>query len=338
MRHFSIVFFIVFSTGAFAQNSYTNSLLTDQDFIQKLTKRDRDGDGVPNKKDRCPDIAGLANLLGCPDRDSDGIADDKDSCPDFYAPEHSNGCPDTDGDGLLDKDDNCPEAAGGIALDGCPDYDGDGVVDIRDFCPTIPGIKSLSGCPDSDGDGIIDVEDNCPFVSGSSLAAGCPFEIPLVEDILLADDDTPQPKKPKKVLLPSRNAPSELPNPRLTAFAEKGVSGTQLFLVKILKYDEMNTEPMEVSVPVLEEVVSILENNASQKIQINSFTTGEDEPQINKRLAAKRAKVILDFLVKKGIDPRRMKASSFGKTISDTSNTYKSARRVELILFTEISL
>ena len=35
---------------------------------------DRDGDGVLDGVDRCPDTKGLASLQGCPDRDGNGIA------------------------------------------------------------------------------------------------------------------------------------------------------------------------------------------------------------------------------------------------------------------------
>ena len=137
-------------------------------------KKDRDGDGVSDKKDACPDVPGLVELEGCPDRDSDGITDKKDRCPDVAGPMDLKGCPDTDGDGLVDMDDKCPETPGGAALEGCPDTDGDGVIDMDDACPNTPGIVSMSGCPDSDGDGVVDAEDACPDVAGTTLTGGCP--------------------------------------------------------------------------------------------------------------------------------------------------------------------
>ncbi|MFL5300162.1 MAG: OmpA family protein [Anaeromyxobacteraceae bacterium] len=54
---------------------------------------DRDGDGVPDDRDRCPDEPGPAELDGCPDRDGDGIADLDDKCPDAPGPPQSDGCP-----------------------------------------------------------------------------------------------------------------------------------------------------------------------------------------------------------------------------------------------------
>ncbi|HEX7624398.1 MAG TPA: OmpA family protein [Anaeromyxobacteraceae bacterium] len=54
---------------------------------------DRDGDGIPDDQDRCPDQPGPAELEGCPDRDGDGIPDIDDKCPDQPGlPEHD-GCP-----------------------------------------------------------------------------------------------------------------------------------------------------------------------------------------------------------------------------------------------------
>jgi hypothetical protein len=60
------------------------------------------------------DVFGLAALKGCPDTDKDGVADKDDKCPTVAGPKENAGCPwpDTDGDGVLDKDDKCPEVKG----------------------------------------------------------------------------------------------------------------------------------------------------------------------------------------------------------------------------------
>ncbi len=54
---------------------------------------DRDGDGVPDAEDRCPDEPGPKELEGCPDRDSDGVPDIDDKCPDEPGPAQNEGCP-----------------------------------------------------------------------------------------------------------------------------------------------------------------------------------------------------------------------------------------------------
>lgn len=102
-----------------------------------LLPGDRDGDGIRDSKDRCPDdpedFDGFEDSDGCPDldNDKDGIPDAEDQCPnepeDFDGFEDSDGCPDpdNDGDGILDVDDKCPnepENFNGIDdEDGCPD-------------------------------------------------------------------------------------------------------------------------------------------------------------------------------------------------------------------------
>ncbi|MEO6540193.1 MAG: thrombospondin type 3 repeat-containing protein, partial [Ferruginibacter sp.] len=76
--------------------------------------KDRDGDGVLDVDDKCPDVPGLASLQGCPDRDGDGIADADDKCPDVAGLARYQGCPipDTDGDGINDEVDKCPTVPG----------------------------------------------------------------------------------------------------------------------------------------------------------------------------------------------------------------------------------
>jgi len=54
---------------------------------------DRDGDGVPDDDDLCPDEPGPAELDGCPDRDGDGIPDHEDRCPGEPGPAENEGCP-----------------------------------------------------------------------------------------------------------------------------------------------------------------------------------------------------------------------------------------------------
>lgn len=108
---------------------------------------DRDGDGILDTEDRCPDDPGLSAYRGCPDRDNDGIPDVDDKCPDEPGVESFQGCPDTDGDGIIDSKDKCPKEAGLAEYEGCPDTDGDKIPDYQDKCPKTPGIPEEMGCP-----------------------------------------------------------------------------------------------------------------------------------------------------------------------------------------------
>jgi OOP family OmpA-OmpF porin len=66
--------------------------------------KDRDGDGILDADDACPDVKGIADpdpkKNGCPppvDTDHDGIIDDEDACPTEKGPRNEdpkkNGCP-----------------------------------------------------------------------------------------------------------------------------------------------------------------------------------------------------------------------------------------------------
>jgi hypothetical protein len=120
----------------------------------RVAHRDRDGDGIVDRHDRCPlepeDHDGFQDDDGCPDpdNDGDGIPDAVDRCP--LEPE--------DHDGFQD-DDGCPD----------PDNDGDGIPDAVDRCPLEP--ETPNGWQDDDG-----CPDELPVVlQGRVLAGGAPL-------------------------------------------------------------------------------------------------------------------------------------------------------------------
>ena len=61
-----------------------------------MASGDRDGDGISDLLDKCPDEPGLLKNEGCPisDRDGDGLTDNIDACPDQPGPVENQGCPD----------------------------------------------------------------------------------------------------------------------------------------------------------------------------------------------------------------------------------------------------
>jgi outer membrane protein OmpA-like peptidoglycan-associated protein len=111
------------------------------------TSKDTDGDGIFDKEDKCPTVAGIKAFNGCPDTDADGIQDSEDKCPTIAGVKEFNGCADTDADGVQDSEDDCPTVKGLPALKGCPDTDGDGVADKNDKCIDRPGPVDNDGCP-----------------------------------------------------------------------------------------------------------------------------------------------------------------------------------------------
>jgi thermitase len=163
---------------------------------------DRDGDGVADVADNCPDTVnpdqapgqpetpeGAACEEGAPpsDADDDGVEDPVDECR-YEASENSSiGCPgasdDADGDGQPDAVDRCPGSDPNSVpplVTGCPDGDGDGLANLDDNCPAAAnpaqgdadddGVGDVCE-PDSDGDGWIDDVDNCPAVANNQSDA-----------------------------------------------------------------------------------------------------------------------------------------------------------------------
>jgi OmpA-OmpF porin, OOP family len=122
-----------------------------------FTRKDSDGDGVPDDIDKCPGTPKGVRVdeFGCPiDSDHDGVPDYLDKCPDTPAgvKVDSTGCPlDSDHDGVPDYKDKCSNTPAGVQVDsdGCPlDSDHDGVPDYLDKCPnTAPGVAvDKDGC------------------------------------------------------------------------------------------------------------------------------------------------------------------------------------------------
>ena len=107
--------------------------------VIKFGAKDTDKDGIPDKDDACPEVAGLKEFNGCPDTDGDGVPDKDDKCPDVAGPAENGGCPwpDTDGDGVLDKDDQCPNEAGPASNNGCPEPNDDDQKRLNQYAKTI---------------------------------------------------------------------------------------------------------------------------------------------------------------------------------------------------------
>ena len=247
-----------------------------------MGKKDRDHDGVSDKKDKCPDVFGLAKFNGCPDTDGDGIPDDQDSCVLIPGLAKFNGCPDTDGDGTPDKTDECPLVAGPISLHGCPDRDGDGIVDKDDQCPDVPGSLLYHGCPDTDGDGVIDKDDKCPTVAGPASNQGCPEE-------------------------PVKATPVE------------PIDNNMDISTPIL-FDVNMTTIHESSYPLIEKAATELNRNKNMNLTIDGHADATGPESINKPLSLGRANAVKTQLVKRGVSAKRIRAIGHGSSEPAASN------------------
>jgi outer membrane protein OmpA-like peptidoglycan-associated protein len=276
--------------------------------------KDKDKDGVADKRDDCPEIPGPKFFHGCPDRDGDSIIDAKDKCPDDKGLAKYDGCPDRDGDGLIDRDDVCPDQAGKMELKGCPDRDGDGVADKDDACPDTKGLEAFHGCPDTDGDGISDNNDACPTVAGPAETNGCPDK----DHDGVVDDKDKCPDVPG----PASNEGCPLKLSSLNVDKIQFKTGTYV----------ITTE----SYQILDEAVEVL--NADQEVVLHivghADITGSS--RLNKRLSKQRAEAVKKYFVKKGVSVDRLftdgRSSDEPIDSNETKDGRAKNRRVEMSL------
>jgi OOP family OmpA-OmpF porin len=289
---------------------------------------DRDGDGIVDAEDACPEELGVRSAEptknGCPaitapsDRDGDGIIDAEDACPEQRGPRSAdpakNGCPlpvtapDRDGDGIPDPQDACPDARGPTNADptknGCPppdDRDGDGIPDVEDACPEVPGVRASApkdnGCPpDTDGDGIRDAEDACPTAKG------------------VASED------------PKQNG-----CPRVQ------VTEGEVLILEQVQFDTAKWTIKPESGSLLDEVARALaEHPALELVEIQGHTDNKGLAGANKLLSAQRAQAVQKALVERGIEPKRLVAKGYGQDkpldSSGTEAARTKNRRVQFVI------
>jgi outer membrane protein OmpA-like peptidoglycan-associated protein len=178
------------------------ALVTVLDKAKGCLPKDRDGDGIIDSADQCPDTPGLPELAGCPDKDGDRIPDHLDKCvdvpEDFDGVHDDDGCPETqdrDNDGINDDVDKCPDDPEDKDDfeddDGCPDpdNDADGIPDVSDECKLEPetrnGVDDEDGCPDVKLElvevrkdiGKIEIKQKVYFETGKATIRSISFEL-----------------------------------------------------------------------------------------------------------------------------------------------------------------
>ncbi len=287
---------------------------------------DRDGDGLKDDVDQCPDKPedkdGFEDEDGCPDPDNDrdGIPDTLDKCPnvpeDKDGFQDEDGCPegntnDRDGDGILDNLDKCPDDPedfdGFQDEDGCPDPDNDhdGILDVDDLCPNDPedkdGFEDEDGCPDPDNDKdhIPDKDDKCPnepeTYNNVEDEDGCPDRGPVIR-------------------IESKLVPLEPINFEYNS--------------AIIAKDSYH---------ILDAVVAAMQGNTDiTKIEIQGHTDERGDDAYNLDLSENRAASVLAYLTAHGVDAKRMQSQGYGETQpidrGHTQQAWAKNRRVEFLI------
>jgi outer membrane protein OmpA-like peptidoglycan-associated protein len=179
--------------------------------------------------------------------------------------------------------------------------------------------KALALCPpaapaapkDSDGDGVPDNIDQCPLTPrGVAVdAKGCPKDSD-GDGVPDYNDQCPDTPKGAKV------------DPRGCWV----IGGVEFDL------NRWNIKPMYY--PALDDVVKVLKANPGLKVEIQGHTDNTGSAQYNQGLSERRARAVMEYFMKKGIDKSRLTAVGYGLTkpiaSNETAEGRAQNRRVEL--------
>ncbi len=231
---------------------------------------------------------------------------------------------DRDHDGIVDSLDACPDQPGIAALQGCPDRDGDGIADKDDKCPDVPGLARYHGCPipDTDGDGINDEEDKCPTVPGLARYQGCP--VPDSDGDGINDEEDKCPTEAG----PASNFGCPVINVEVVEKVNQAA--------KNIFFPSGSSQLLARSFKSLKNVVEILKQHPSYKIDVDGFTDNTGNADKNQILSEKRADAVKAYLTGNGIDSNRISATGHGQDnpVADNKTAAGRAknRRVEMKL------
>ncbi len=301
-----------------------------------MTPTDRDGDGILDDADQCPDepedIDTFEDEDGCPDPDNDAdtVLDVADKCPLEPGDPAHEGCPvnDRDGDGIADENDQCPDIPedldGNEDQDGCPeeenvDRDGDGILDDVDKCPDDPEdldqFEDEDGCPDPDNDQdtVLDVVDGCPIQPGPPSNNGCPVQDRDGDGVTDDVDQCPDVPGP-----PPKGCPRRL----LVVKTDDKIE-----IKKQIRFETNKaTIRGRISFEILDQVASVMKSNPGIKVVIEGHTDSVGPADYNLRLSDSRANAVRDALIERDVESARMEAIGYGESKPIASNRSRRGR------------
>jgi OOP family OmpA-OmpF porin len=239
---------------------------------------------------------------------------------------------DSDGDGVLDMWDECPDTRPGVEVNarGCEiqdltrDTDRDRVPDSRDQCPNTPlgAPVNADGCSlDSDMDGVLTGDDRCPASRPGAQVDefGCE-----------SDDD-------QDGVLNQRDSCPGTPRG-----ARVDINGCEL--ADIIRLPGVNFgSGSDLLLPgfenLLRDAAATLTKNPDLKVEVAGHTDDVGDADLNMGLSERRAKTVMDYLIRYGVDASRITFRGYGESEPIANNTTVDGRarnrRVELRIITE---
>ena len=129
-------------------------------------------------------------------------------------------------------------------------------------------------------------------------------------------------------------------NPREVAI-KKGMDLAKVFEIKEIKFDYNKADIRPDAAVELTKIVEVMREYPKMKIDIRSHTDSRGDDSYNLKLSDRRAKATLEWIVKQGIDRKRLKAKGYGETrlvngcsngVPCTEEEHQENRRSEFIV------
>lgn len=121
-----------------------------------------------------------------------------------------------------------------------------------------------------------------------------------------------------------------------TALQTNDVAVGQKIALNNLYFVQSKPELLPESTPELELILQFLRQNSNVEIELQGHTDNQGDYDLNLRLSKERAEAVKAYLIKNGVENKRVAGKGFGSTRPLASNTQehtrKLNRRVELVI------
>jgi outer membrane protein OmpA-like peptidoglycan-associated protein/Tol biopolymer transport system component len=153
------------------------------------------------------------------------------------------------------------------------------------------------------------------------------------QDITLIKTREPVVAKQSTLSVSTVNPKEKLPN--LTGKSFEKIEKGKAIVLNNVYFEQSSFIMQKESSTELDKIVSILKSNPQTKIEIGGHTDNIGDQRLNLALSENRAKVILNYLVSKGIEENRLLYKGYGGTKpvapNDSEENKKMNRRVEIV-------
>ncbi|MBN2188896.1 MAG: OmpA family protein, partial [Chitinispirillaceae bacterium] len=272
-----------------------------------ITTPDADKDGVPDSLDKCPNLP----------EDIDGF-DDGDGCPDYDESDIQkfiSKLQESQTSVTAEEGGDIPVESAVVIKPPDRDRDRDGVPDSFDGCPDVPedrdGFEDGDGCPDHDNDAdrVPDAVDRCPNdpedADGFEDGDGCP------------DYDNDADGVPDAVDMCRSEAGPAANNGCPETMQKSAKSKRGALILNPVMFDSGTALLTAVTCNVLDQVALSLLEWTDVRLEIQGHA---DRLETDLDLSLRRADMVRNYLVRKGVAAERMTATGYDSSRPVGSN------------------